>query len=91
MKFFMVALAALALAGCDDYIQASPADHGPFQVKLLLEHDGCKVYRFTDGYHRYFVRCEGASSSQASWNETHRIGKMSPTEHYDAQTEESPR
>jgi hypothetical protein len=91
VKFFMVALAALVLAGCDeikDYIDASPADRGPYEVKLLLVHDGCKVYRFHDYEYRYFVRCDGASSAETSWSETHRAGKTPHTEHYRVPTQE---
>ncbi|CAA2141587.1 hypothetical protein [Hyphomicrobium sp. ghe19] len=91
MKILMVTLAAFILAGCDepkDFIVASPADRGPYEVKFLLEHDGCKVFRFRDYEYRYFVRCDGASSSGASWSETHRAGKTSHTEHYSIPTEE---
>ena len=39
-----------------------------FNVELLFEVDGCKVYRFQDGGRsRYFSTCQGS----VSWNENH--------------------
>lgn len=31
-----------------------------FNVELLFEVDGCKVYRFWDGGYKYFTTCEGS-------------------------------
>lgn len=31
-----------------------------FNVELLFEVDGCKVYRFWDGGYKYFTTCNGS-------------------------------
>lgn len=50
------------------------SDNPSFQVELLFEVDGCKVYRFTDnGGYKYFSNCNGA----VTWNERH--GKTTHT------------
>ena len=60
--------AALALAGCGQ--AESQEEAGDFTVAKLFTHDGCTVYRFRDGYMRYFVRCENAATSSTQWRET---------------------
>ncbi|MEY4903363.1 MAG: hypothetical protein RLZZ292_1178, partial [Bacteroidota bacterium] len=35
------------------------ANNKTYQVEYLFEHDGCKVYRFYDGYYVYFTNCKG--------------------------------
>jgi hypothetical protein len=40
-----------------------------FDVGFLLEHEGCRLYRFFDaGYYHYYAKCHGSSevSSQRS-------------------------
>jgi len=67
-----LALAALALAGCERTPAEATAPAGVgFQVDRLFTHDGCTVYRFVDaGYSRYFARCAGAASSETTWRES---------------------
>lgn len=38
-----------------------------YQLKELFEHDGCKVYRFSDnGRYRYYTKCEFSSETMTS-------------------------
>lgn len=50
------------------------SDSNPsYDVSLLFDHDGCKVYRFYDiGTARYFVKCGNSSSTSYSYMQ----GKM---------------
>ncbi|MBK9338086.1 MAG: DUF4884 domain-containing protein [Lewinellaceae bacterium] len=41
-----------------------PQNNSTYNVSYLFEHDGCKVYRFTDrGNTVYFTNCNGESIS----------------------------
>jgi hypothetical protein len=52
-------------------IQSSPAQDNPnANVSLLFTHDGCKVYRFTDGRNHYFAKCEHNASTETNWTES---------------------
>lgn len=37
-------------------------DNQSYDVELLFEVDGCKVYRFWDHGHKYFTTCNGSVS-----------------------------
>jgi hypothetical protein len=41
-------------------------DNKNFEVQLLFEIDGCKVYRFFDGDFKYFTTCNGSVSSKTT-------------------------
>lgn len=59
---------AAVVSGClNDPIAVSTTTNAAVPVALLFEHDGCRVYRFTDnGQPRYYVRCpEGAAVMQS--------------------------
>lgn len=58
MRVFIL-LCAVALAGCvNDPVSTAGTNNPQVPVSLLFEHDGCKVYRFTDyGRERYFANC----------------------------------
>lgn len=60
MKRSVVALLLCCLIGCSG--RAIQIDkHGDFQVELLFEKDGYKIYRFYDAGHlRYYVTPEGS-------------------------------
>lgn len=62
------AIATMALtSGCyNDPISSHPTNNHNFNVELLFEIDGCKVYRFDDGGYKYFTTCKGS----VSWDET---------------------
>ena len=61
-------LALLILSGCvREGIRKEITNNAEFELTLLFEKDGCKVYRFYDGgYYRYFTNCKGS----VQWNES---------------------
>ena len=65
MKRLSILLALLGLlAACDKPAESSVSAGVGFVVDRLFVHDGCTVYRFSDGgSKRYFARCDGAVSS----------------------------
>lgn len=72
MKHVLAALAAsIALAACDETppVEAGKADAGGYEVRLLLEHDGCKLY-YVPLRNVYFSKCAGAHVSRTSWTES---------------------
>jgi hypothetical protein len=72
MKYILVALAFFTVACSKEGLFTKQTDNHEFNVDLLFEHDGCRVYRFRDGgYNRYFTNCKGSTS----WIE--RSGKTS--------------
>ncbi|GAB3881211.1 DUF4884 domain-containing protein [Spirosoma agri] len=86
-------LLALVLIAASCKSKMTPIDvvttNNPGQLTmLLLEVDGCKVYRFNDGGRDvYFTTCKG----KVSYDYTTRSGKSSTTHHVDSLTEELPR
>ncbi len=67
MKFFFF-FSILFFVSCSPYL-GTPLNSGPsannttYQVQYLFEHDGCKVYRFYDGYYVYFTNCNGETTA----------------------------
>jgi hypothetical protein len=84
----LIALFAALLCGCYHEPKAIRTDHTnnpKVDVELIIEHDGCRVYRFWDGGHWvYFVK----GGEQTMWGETvsDPDGKHSHVEHRSAQT-----
>lgn len=71
-KISMVAITLLAvffLSSCEKEAKEKlSTNNASFNVELLFEIDGCKVYRFKDmSTNRYFTTCQGS----VSWNENH--------------------
>lgn len=64
MKALFISLFCLiALSGCESRQPISVESQGDYQVELLFEKDGCKVYRFTDyGRNVYWSNCAGRLS-----------------------------
>lgn len=61
----LAVLLLLVLAGCE----STPVDPAnPYNVGLLFEHDGCKVYGWKHGY---FARCDVPGEAMTSWVERH--------------------
>jgi hypothetical protein len=58
---------ALMLCGCvGDGVQTTRTNNTGYNVTLLFEHEGVKVYRFLDGsYYRYYTDARGS----AHWDE----------------------
>ena len=67
MKYLLLLLVPLMAASCANRIPpqvplqgGASENNRTYQVDYLFEHDGCKVYRFTDhGYYVYFTNCRG--------------------------------
>lgn len=61
MKTLVALGLVLSLGGCYGDPEASRTSTNPdFNLHQLFEVDGCKVYRFMDGWQaRYFVTCQG--------------------------------
>ena len=68
---FYVMIAALAVAGCSKAPEYSSPAGREFVVDTLFTHEGCTMYRFSDGgYPRYFAKCDGDSvMAQTEWRE----------------------
>lgn len=62
-------LLLLTICSCSTPGKETMSTNNPnFNVELLFEHDGCKVYRFSDaGRSRYFSNCQGS----ISWTDKH--------------------
>lgn len=70
MKRFLILFSALVLAGCEQPGVATNITNNPnFHVTELFQHDGCKVYRFSDGgNYRYFVNCGTHASTSSRYS-----------------------
>lgn len=57
MRLFIL----LLLVSCaKDPVSKSTTNNSEFEVANLFEHEGCKVYRFSDnGDYHYFTNCPG--------------------------------
>jgi len=64
----VILVAGALIYGCaSDGVKTVQTDNRDIHVTLLFEHDGCKVYRFTDaGSYIYYANC--GASSDAAWN-----------------------
>ena len=66
-KSLLILLVSWEFLSCDRQIPVSrviPDNNKTYQVDFLFEHDGCKVYRFTDrGNNIYFTNCNGNATS----------------------------
>lgn len=76
-KLFLIA-GILLLVAC----KKQPVEielKGNFEVELLFEKDGCKVYRFYDGRYVYYSDCRGKveyeyrTSNGKGGGQTHRV------------------
>lgn len=81
-------LIALIFASCKREAQQQvQSTNSNFQVELLFEADGCKIYRFFDGgYYRYFTTCKGS----VSWTTTETAAKgQTYSIHHNIETNEN--
>jgi len=63
MRTILALVAVFALVGCTKPAETSTSVGREFVVDKLFTHDGCTVYRFTDGgNNRYFTNCQGSTS-----------------------------
>jgi outer membrane biogenesis lipoprotein LolB len=65
MKTVLTILAITLLAACSKPAETSTAVGTEFVVDKLFTHEGCTVYRFSDGGNkRYYTNCQGSTSWQ---------------------------
>lgn len=78
-RIILIVLIAFIVSSCaKDPVSVSRTSNPDVPIALMFEHDGCKVYRFTDdGNHHYFAKCDNSSSI----SETHIkcVGKSCST------------
>ena len=55
-------------------VATTGTDNAEIKVERLFDHDGCTVYRFSDGGTRYFVKCRDGST-RTEWSERYPCGK----------------
>lgn len=73
----LLLIASVLFIGCKhDSIEQKRI--GDFNVELLFEKDGCKIYRFNDGRTVYWSDCRG----QVNSSYTTQSGKHNRTTHY---------
>lgn len=77
-----VATATLLSSCTKDAQTREQTTNDEFQTELLFEHDGIKVYRFTDcGRYIYYTDCRGGETMEHSggksdkYSEVHNIDK----------------
>lgn len=59
----LIILVVALLAGCSKPAETSTAVGTEFVVDKLFTHEGCTVYRFSDGGNsRYYTNCQGSTS-----------------------------
>lgn len=69
MKYLVIATALLIIAGCTNPSVSDESTNNPnVPVSLLFEHNGCSIYRFTDGRTHYYADCSGSSTTIAAHN-----------------------
>jgi hypothetical protein len=69
LKTVITATLALSLVGCSKPAEYQASTNNPeFKVERLLEHEGCKVYRFWDNRYVYYVVCL-ADATHVEWLE----------------------
>jgi hypothetical protein len=68
---FLGLISVLFLSCRREGIEELKTDNANYNVELLFEVDGCKVYRFWDEGYKFFTTCDG-SVSHKKINGKHR-------------------
>lgn len=81
---FASVLLAVVLTGCyKEAQQKEQTTNSEFNLELLFEKDGCKIYRFSDGGHAvYWTDCRGKVESvytQSSGKSSHEVRVQNET------------
>ena len=67
MKKLTFCVITIFFASCQSGIPlavGSPKNNKTYTVEYLFEHDGCKVYKFQDGFQTvYFTNCRGETTA----------------------------
>lgn len=76
MRKFLFLLVTVLLFSCQKDAQ-EVTHNGDFKVEFLFEHEGCKIYRFSDGRTVYWADCRG----KINHDYTTHTGKSTTTTH----------
>lgn len=57
MKYIALLFLLLAVGCSKNSLSVERSNNPDIKVELLLEHDGCKIYRFMDSNWVYFTKC----------------------------------
>lgn len=71
---YLIAITTIAIiVGCTppEATQSVGVD-GKYKVETLFTVDGCTVYRFSDGWARYFTNCSGTTMYSVPYNKSSR-------------------
>lgn len=63
-NILIISVLAMALSGCGKKPSKQSFNKGDFQLELLFEHEGCKIYRFVDYRTIYWSDCRGKITEQ---------------------------
>lgn len=58
-KLIIILSATVLLTSCEKREPKTKEKLGDYDLELLFEKDGCKVYRFFDGEYIYWADCSG--------------------------------
>ncbi len=88
LKTFALILIGLVLAACEKSpVSTSKSSNPEVTVALLFEHDGCRIYRFTDvGKKLYYAQCQ-TGMVRTFWNDDEPNGKSSTPRPMEVATE----
>jgi hypothetical protein len=77
-RMFVSVVVAVSMAGCMATAAAvHKTDNKEFNAELLFTHEGCRIYRFRDGYREiYYADCRGPAST--AWSEPCGKGCVRP-------------
>jgi len=68
MKFIVLIVSFLLLSCNKDPESISRTSNQNFNVEKLFEHEGCKIYRFSDGRDHYYSVCSEPSEIITEYN-----------------------
>jgi hypothetical protein len=69
-KILFIGLVSVLSLSCQrEGIEELKTDNSNYEVELLFEVDGCKIYRFWDNGYKYFTTCNGSVINRT--NEKH--------------------
>lgn len=70
MKPLLLTMILLTLVACTkDPLTTEKADNAEFEISLLFNHEGCKMFRFFDaGEPHYFTKCGETMTRRCHYN-----------------------
>ena len=71
---FLGLISVLFLSCRREGIEELKTDNANYNVELLFEVDGCKVYRFWDNGYKYLTTCDGSVTHKLSGKHPKDLG-----------------